>query len=111
MSNDWQYGGNANDGISQSDRYMKAFTPMNPINLWDNKPQVGDTRYGYAASSILRTVSLTSENLRNWAILDSGASSHFILATSPIVNKRVADKPLTKKMLYDRATSVNWVYL
>ena len=74
---------------------MNSLNPMNPIKLYGDKPQIGHTKYGYAASTILREVSLTSENLRNWAILDSVASSHLILATTPVLNKRVADIPLT----------------
>ena len=96
-NSDWKFEGNESNGISQSNKYMNALTPMNPINLCSNKPQVGHTKYGYAASSILRAVSLTSENLTNWAILDSGASSH-LLSTAPLMNKKVADRPLQVKL-------------
>ena len=41
---------------------------------------------------------MTNENPQNWAMLDSGASGHFILATPPIVKKRVAERPLTMKL-------------
>ena len=67
---------------------------MNPTNLYGFKPQVGHTKYEYVASTILQEIALTSKNLQNWAILDSGASSHFILSTAPVVNKRVAEIPL-----------------
>ena len=76
---------------------MNSLNPMNPVNLYGNKPQVGHTKYLYSASTILQEVSLTSENLRRWAILDSGASSHFLFSTAPISNKIVADRPLGVK--------------
>ena len=95
MNNNSQYGGKENDCISQNcDKYMNSLNPTNPINVYGDKPQVGHTKYGYAASTILREVSLTSENLQNWAILDSGASSHFLLSTAPVVNRMEADRPL-----------------
>ena len=98
MTNDWQYGGKENDCISQNcDKYMNSLNPMNPINLFGNKPRVGHTKYGYASSTIMQEVSLTSDNLRRWAILDSGASSHFLLSTAPVLNKMVADRPLRVK--------------
>ena len=53
---------------------------------------MGHTKYGYAAATIIREIALTSENLQNWAILDSGASSHFILSAAPVLNKIVAEK-------------------
>ena len=31
-------------------------------------------------------------------ILDSGASSHFLLSTAPVLNKMVADRPLTVRL-------------
>ena len=36
-----------------------------------------------------------AKNLQDWAILDSGASSHFLLLTAPVVDKQIADVPLT----------------
>ena len=68
---------------------------LNPITLISVKPPKSNSSYGYAAASILREEALNSENLRNWAILDSGASSHFLLSTAPVVEKRIAETPLT----------------
>ena len=68
---------------------------LNPITLTGVKPSQSNSRYGYAAASIIREVALNSENLRNWAILDSGASSHFLLSKAPVVNKKIAETPLT----------------
>ena len=68
---------------------------LNPITLTGMKPSQSNSRYGYAAASIIREVALNSENLRNWAILDSGASRHFLLSKAPVVNKKIAEIPLT----------------
>ena len=74
---------------------MNSLYPFNPISLSGEKPRVGHTKFGYAASTILRAVALTSENLQNWAILDSGASSDFSLSAALVLNKMVANVPLT----------------
>ena len=68
---------------------------LNPTTLTRAKPRVGNRGYGYAAVSIMREVALDAKNLRDWAILDSEASGHFLLSTSPVVDKRIADVPLT----------------
>ena len=49
----------------------------------------------YAASSILPKISITEKNRLQWAILDSGASSHFLLADAPCVNRTPATSPIT----------------
>ena len=65
--------------------------------------QLQQTRYKYAAENLLREVQLTSENLRKWEILESGASSHFILSTAPVLNENIVDKRF-KVRLPDRRT-------
>ena len=91
--------GNKNNGINTNvDVYMNSLTPIHPIRLSGENPRAGHSRFGYAANIMLREVALTSENLQNWAILDSGASSHFLLSTAPILNKMVADRPLAVKL-------------
>ena len=77
---------------------MHSLSLIHPIRLSGEKSRAGHSRFGYAANTILREVALTSENLQNWAILDSGASSHFLLLTAPVLNKMVADRPLTVKL-------------
>ena len=67
---------------------------LNPIRLTGVKPHKSKRCYGYAAASTIRKTALDSENLRNWAILDSGAFSHFLLSTAPVVDKRIANTPL-----------------
>ena len=72
---------------------MNSLNPINPISFFGDKLRVGHTKYEYAVATIIREIALTSENLQNWAILDSGASSNFLLSTAPVLNKMVADIP------------------
>ena len=66
--------------------------------MMNESPSLQRSRYGYAASAILRTVSLTSQNRIMWAILDSGASSHFLLSAAPVHDKEIATNPLHIKL-------------
>ena len=62
----------------------------------DPFPTVG--RYGFAASALLRTITMTPENRIMWVILDSGASSHFLLSEAPVHDKEIATNPLSIKL-------------
>ena len=50
--------------------------------------------YTYAANSLLSTVDFSVEDIRKWAILDSGATSHFLVPEAPVTNVRPAMTPL-----------------
>ena len=108
MNNNLEYEGKENDCISQNcEKYMNSLNPLNLIKSYGDKPQVGHTKYGYASSTIMQEVSLTSENLRTWAILDSGASSHLLLYTAPVLNKLSPDLlPCVSNHMY--LQSVSW---
>ena len=41
-------------------------------------------QYAYAAKKLLKTVDFNIENIREWAILDSGATSHFLIIDAPV---------------------------
>ena len=41
---------------------------------------------------------MTDENHKKWAILDLGASSHFLLTETPAINKKIATSPLRIKL-------------
>ena len=43
----------------------------------------------------LSTVDIKLTNIREWAILDSGASSHFLVVGAPVTNKQVAVAPIS----------------
>ena len=41
------------------------------------------TRFGHAANQLLKTVDFTLEDIREWVILDSGATIHFLVVNAP----------------------------
>ena len=41
---------------------------------------------------------MTAQNISQWAILDSGASSHFLLSSAPVTDKEIATNPLQIKL-------------
>ena len=55
----------------------------------------GRARYAYAAQALLQTVDFKLEDLKNWAILDSGATSHFLVTNAPVNDILPAANPLT----------------
>ena len=46
------------------------------------------------ANSLLHTVELSNENYKDWGILDSGASSHFLCLEAPMDDMQVASNPV-----------------
>ena len=51
-------------------------------------------KYSHAANSLLATINFNLEDIRNWAILDSGATSHFLVPDAPTINVQPALNPL-----------------
>lgn len=51
-------------------------------------------RYQYAAKALLHTVTVDPNDAHQWAILDSGASSHFIVTNAPVTNIQPASTPV-----------------
>ena len=43
----------------------------------------------------LSTVDINLKNIKEWAILDSGASSHFLVVGAPVTNKQVSVAPIS----------------
>ena len=43
----------------------------------------------------LSTMDINLKNIREWAILDSGVSSHFLVVGVPVTNKQVAVNPIS----------------
>ena len=48
----------------------------------------------------LSTVDINRKNTREWAILDSGASSHFLVVGAPVTNKKVLVAPISVTLPY-----------
>jgi hypothetical protein len=55
-------------------------------------------KYQFAANALLKTIDFELEDIKNWAILDSGATSHFLLSTAPATNIRPTQMPLRAKL-------------
>ena len=53
--------------------------------------------YSHVANSLLKTIDFNLEDIQQWAILDSGATSHFLLTDSPIDDERQTLNPITTK--------------
>ena len=44
------------------------------------------SQYGYAENALLATVDINMSNIKEWAILDSGTTSHFLVLEAPTTN-------------------------
>jgi len=52
------------------------------------------SQYANAAQSLLKTVDFKVEDLKNWAILDSGARSRFLITNAPVIDIIPATTPM-----------------
>ena len=55
-------------------------------------------KYEYAAKALLATVDINTQNVHEWAILDSGATSHFLVIAAPMTDRQEAKNPLGVKL-------------
>ena len=55
-------------------------------------------KYEYAAKTLLATVDINMQNFHEWAILDSGATSHFLVIAGPTIDLQEAKNPLSVKL-------------
>ena len=53
------------------------------------------TRHHPPQNMHLSTVDINLKNIKAWAILDSGASSHFLVVDAPVINKQVTVAPIS----------------
>ena len=54
--------------------------------------------HSHAANSLLKTINFNLEDMKQWAILDSGATSHFLSTDTPIEDERQTLNPITTKL-------------
>ena len=54
--------------------------------------------FGFAANFLLTMVKINMRNVQEWAILDSGATSNFLVSTAPMSNVQPTMTPLTVKL-------------
>ena len=58
--------------------------------------------YGFAANDLLSTVGINMENIKEWAILDAGVTSHFLATAAPKNNVQLSINLLAVR-LHDRS--------
>ena len=81
---------NNDSDTTESTQRQETFTMMkNPVV----QKKVGSS-YASAANSLLGTINFNLEDIRNWAILDSGATSHFLVPEASTINIQLALHPL-----------------
>ena len=56
------------------------------------------SQYGYAANTLLATVDINMRKIKECAILDSGATSHFLVLEAPTTNVQPAINPLIGRL-------------
>ena len=66
------------------------FTPVANHLIANNQPL-----YHPPQNMHLSTLDINLKNIREWEILDSGASSHFLVIGAPVTNKQVAVAPIS----------------
>ena len=59
--------------------------------------RVNPSKYGYvkAANSMLKTINFNLEDTKDWAILNSGATSHLLVTDVPTTRISIATNPIT----------------
>ena len=72
--------------------------PQAPPNFLKSNCAVQRSRYAYAANNLLSTIKFTAENIKEWAILDSDATSHFLVTDTPVRHREVASDPLIVRL-------------
>ena len=55
-------------------------------------------QFAYAATKLLATVNINVKNIKEWEILDSGATSNFLVSDAPVTNIRPVVNPLSVKI-------------
>ena len=75
----------------------------NNIKCDDNTPSKyachkTTSTYSHAANSLLKTINFNIEDIKQWAILDSGATSNFLLSDALMHDERPSLKPITAKL-------------
>ena len=72
--------------------------PRAPPNFLKSNCPAQRSRYAYAANDLLSTIKFTADNIKEWAILDSGATSHFLVTDAPVRHREVASDPLIVRL-------------
>ena len=92
--------------INNNNSYVKNNTlSLNPTtNNQDEVPYpttiniMQKGKYAEAANSLLSTINIDNKNIHDWAILDSGATSHFLVTKAPTKDRQIANSPLQVRL-------------
>jgi hypothetical protein len=60
---------------------------------------VPTNNYAFAASVLLKTISTNADTIKQWAILNSGTTSHFLMTNAPATNIVPTTKPIIARLL------------
>ncbi len=74
---------------------QKCLIPTSTITSSTSKYIGNNAQCAFLANGLLKTSSLKQENIREWAILHSGAMSHFLVISALCDDVRPALTPLT----------------
>ncbi len=77
------------------EKLQKCLIPTSTVTSSTPKYIDTNTQCAYAANSLLKTINLNQENIKEWSILDSGATSHFLVVNAPCEDIQPALIPLT----------------
>ena len=69
-------------------------THQQPRMMGDASNTSVTSAHGHAANSTLKTVSLDRRQSTDWAMLDSGATSHCLMAAAPCTDKQETTAPI-----------------
>ena len=69
-----------------------------PTPTLTNNNNIMRTPYAFAAEAMLQSLPSKSRNTIDWAIADSGATSHFLMTSAPVIVKEPASSPLSVKL-------------
>ena len=68
---------------------------MIPPTIPKLRPEGKEKKKKEAAANLLETVDFSVTNIKEWAILDSGATSHFLVVDAPKEDVRIANTPIS----------------
>jgi hypothetical protein len=60
---------------------------------------VPTNNYAFAFSVLLKTISTNANTIKRWAILNYGATSHFLMTNAPATNIIPMTKPIIARLL------------
>ena len=77
---------------------LNVYKPAQPTPTPSTQPPpitfVNQSNYKQAANSLLKTVDFSIDDVKRWAILDSGATSNFLITDAPADDEQDAVTPI-----------------